>query len=122
MLPNFLFPEQTATANGAGPAIEIGDSAGGVLQVTLGITDVVEQESLDVSIWGSADGLDFGLKPIAAFPQKFYAGVYTVLLDLQKVPDFRFLQVHWKMHRWGHWGATPKFTFYVFGELLKDAA
>ena len=42
--------------------------------MTLAITKIIEQESLDLSIFGSADGATWGAKPIAAFPQKFYCG------------------------------------------------
>jgi len=40
--------------------------------LTLAITNIIEQESLDVSIFGSADGATWDPKPVAAFPQKFY--------------------------------------------------
>ena len=79
---------------------------------------IVEQESLDVSIWGSADGKEWGAKPLIAFPQKFYVGVYTILLDLSAHPEVRYLQARWQVARWGVGSTKPMFTFYVFAEEL----
>ena len=62
MLPAFIIPEQSVDANGTGEALELGDDAGRMLLLTLGITDIVEQESLDISISGSADGEEWGEK------------------------------------------------------------
>jgi hypothetical protein len=118
MLPNFLFPETEVQKDGEGPAIPVEEAAGKTLQLTLGITDVVEQESLDLHVFGSADGAEWTAKPLISFPQKFYQGVYTVLLDLSQFPDVRHLKVKYKPNRWGHWTDPPKFKFYVFAEVL----
>jgi hypothetical protein len=118
MLPNFLFPEQAVTQDGEGAALEIGDAAGAVIQLTLGITDLIEQESIDVTIYGSAAGVEWSVKPLATFPQKFYKGMYTILLDLTPASDVHFLKVKYKMNRWGHWTTGPMFKFFVFAEPL----
>ena len=120
MLPNFLLPDQVVRQNGSGPAIELGDQVGGVVAITLGVNRIIEQESLDVSIWGSSDGQAWGDKPIAAFPQKFYCGTYSMLLDLTEQSDVRFLRVDWKMNRWGRGEPTPLFGLYVFAEAVKQ--
>ncbi|MEJ7605284.1 MAG: hypothetical protein WKF37_03230 [Bryobacteraceae bacterium] len=112
MLPNFLLPEQALSEDGEGPAIEI--PAGRTLELTLGITHVIEQESLDVSVYGSADGSNWSPKPLTAFPQKFYPGIWSILLDLSPQPDLRQLKVRFKMNRWGKWSSGPTFRFYVF--------
>src|SRR5688572_7860369 len=101
MLPNFLFEEQTVTTNAEGPALDIHDAAGKAIQLTLGITETVEQASLDIAIYGSADGIEWTPKPLTTFPQKFYNGMYTILLDLRSLPDMRFLKAAYKMNRWG---------------------
>jgi hypothetical protein len=119
MLPNFLFPEAEVQKDGEGPAIPVEDAAGTMLQLTLGITEVVEQESLEVTIHGSAEGTEWGAKPLAAFPPKFYTGVYTILLDLAATPEVRFLRVKYKAARWGHWTSGPSFRFYVFAETVQ---
>jgi hypothetical protein len=116
-MPNqFLVPETKIEANGSGPALDLGASAGRPLLLTLGITKIVEQESLDVAIWGSADGTNWGAKPLIAFTQKFYVGTYTVLLDLSANPDVKFIQARWEPARWGVGSITPMFQFYVFAE------
>jgi hypothetical protein len=118
---NFLVPETQAEKDGSGEPLDVGAAAGGPLALTLGITKIVEQESLDVSIWGSADGKEWGAKPLAAFPQKFYQGVYTILLDLAAHPEVRFLQARWKLARWGVGHTQPVFSFYVFAEAFPEA-
>jgi hypothetical protein len=83
------------------------------MQLTLGISEVVEQESIDVAIWGSQDGTDWGKKPIAAFPQKFYQGLATVVADLSQVKQ---VQVRWTVNRWGRGDSKPMFKFFVAWE------
>jgi hypothetical protein len=121
MLPNFILPETAVEKDGTGPAIELGELRSPTLLLTLGIMDVVEQESLDVSIWASADGEKWGEKPLLAFPQNFYRGTYQILCDLSARPDTKFLRTQWKTARWGVGSATPMFRFYVFAEPFAGA-
>lgn len=116
MLPGFLVPETTIESNGSSPAVDLGDSAGKMLLLTLGILDIVEQESLDISLWGSADGETWLEKPIRTFPQKFYCGTYQILCPLDAHSDVRYLRVDWKVHRWGVGSKTPMFKLYLFAE------
>ena len=118
MLPAFLVPETTIDSNGSTDPIDLGESAGNRLLLTLGILDIVEQESLDIAIWGSEDGEEWGEKPIRSFPQKFYAGTYQILCPLDASPEVRYLRVEWKAHRWGVGETTPMFKFYLFAELF----
>ena len=48
-----------------GPALDVSGAASRVFLFTLEITNIVEQEALDVSIHGSADGTAWGPKPLA---------------------------------------------------------
>jgi hypothetical protein len=120
MLPNFLLPEQVVRQNGSGPVIDLGQSGNSLLAVTLGINRIIEQESIDVRIVGSADGTTWTDKPRSAFPQKFYCGVYTLLLDLSERPEVRYLRVDWKLNRWGRGEPTPLFGLYVFAEPVQQ--
>jgi hypothetical protein len=122
MLPDFLLPETVTRQNGTGPEIELGSHGGTQLLLTLGITRIIEQESLDIEVWGSADKLNWKDKPILRFPQKFYCGTYSQVLDLAKHPDVKFLRVNYKLNRWGRGEATPLFGFYVFGEEASRAS
>jgi hypothetical protein len=122
MLPNFLLPESVLREDGSSPSVPVGDAKGKLVSLTLGITRIIEQESLDVSIWGSSDGTNWGTKPLLTFPQKFYCGTYTLLLDLTEYPDVEYLRVQWKMNRWGRGEPKPMFGFYVFGQPVEAPA
>jgi len=119
MLPEFLIEETTVREAGTGPAVDLGVKRDETLIVTLGITRIIEQESIDLSIWGSADGADWGAKPIATFPQKFYCGTYQILVDLSEHPDVRYLRAKWGVNRWGKGDPKPLFTIYLFAQAMK---
>ncbi len=121
MLPNFLLPETVVREEGKSPELEIGAAAGKALLVTLGVTRIIEQESLDVSVWGSADGTEWGAKPLLAFPQKFYCGTYQAVLDLARLPDVKVLRAQWKVNRWGRGEPKPLFGFYLFAQELAES-
>jgi hypothetical protein len=116
MLDVFLVPETAVEADGESASVEIGSGAGKFLVLTLAITKIAEQQSLDVGIWGSVDGADWGANPLKVFPQKFYRGVYEILLDLSGRPDVRFLKAKWHVNRWGVGDTKPRFTFLVKAE------
>jgi hypothetical protein len=122
MLPNFLLPEIVTRQDGAGSEMELAAAAGKPLLLTLGITNGIEQESLDVAIRGSADGQTWTEKPLLTFPQKFYCGTYALLLDLSAHPEIKYLRVQWKMNRWGRGEPTPQFGFYVFAQAANAVA
>ena len=128
MIDAYLVPEQTtATAKGDGAPVDVSPAAGATFLATLRITRIVEQEALDVSLWGSADGAAWGAKPLASFPQKFYAGEHPLLLDLSAHPEVKFLRAHWEVNRWGRGPLTPMFEFGVTlkqvpKEVLAEAA
>ena len=119
MLPQFLLPETTIREGGTGPDLSLGDQQGETLILTLGITRIIEQESIDLSIWGSADGSDWGAKPLVSFPQKFYCGTYQILLDLSDRADIRYLRTKWQVNRWGKGDPTPLFGIYVFVQAME---
>ena len=121
MLAKYLLPEGVARQDGSSPALALGANRCKPLQLTLGITRIVEQESLDISVWGSPDQENWEL--IAAFPLKSYCGTYSLLLDLTRNPETRFLRTEWKMNRWGRGGdAAPLFGFYLLAEEAKMQA
>ena len=120
MLPVFLLPETTVREAGNGSDLDLGESQGRTVLLTLGITRIIEQESLDVSIFGSADGNEWGSKPLISFPQKFYCGTYQILLDLTQHPGVKFLRVKWNAQRWGKGDTKPLFGFYVFAQEMRQ--
>jgi len=128
MIDTFLVPEKTTvTAKGDGPAVDVSGAASRVFLLTLEITKIIEQESLEVSVFGSADGAAWGPKPIVAFPQKFYCGESPLLLDLTAHAEVKFVRAHWEVARWGRGTETPMFEFglkmkEVPANILKEAA
>ncbi len=117
----------TASTKGDGPAIDVSGATTRVFLLTLAITKIIEQESLDVSVYGSSDGASWSAKSIGAFPQKFYAGESPLLLDLTAHPDVKLVRAHWEMARWGRGVETPLFEFGVSmrevpAEILRETA
>ncbi|HEY6763835.1 MAG TPA: hypothetical protein VI386_03615 [Candidatus Sulfotelmatobacter sp.] len=112
MLDTFLVPERTVVnAKGDSPTTDVSGAASRVFLLTLEITQIVEQESLDVAIFGSPDGATWGAKPILAFPQKFYCEESPLLLDLTAHGEVKFVRAHWEVARWGRGSETPMFEF-----------
>jgi hypothetical protein len=109
----------TAEGSGQGAPLELGPLTGKKLLLVLHIDEVLEQESLHVSIWGSADGQGWGSQALFWFPQKFYSGVTPAALDLGQRPDIKFLQARWEANRWGRGIPRPHFRFAV---EVQDAA
>ena len=118
MIDTVLVNDKTVvTAKGDGSALDLGAASGGVFLLTLEITRIIEQESLELSVFGSADGGTWEVKPLASFPQKFYCGQSPLLLDLAAHPEVKFVRAHWDVARWGRGVETPMFEF---GVSLKE--
>jgi hypothetical protein len=128
MIEAFLVPENTVVnAKGDGPALDVSRSEGRIFLLTLAITNIIEQESIEVSIFGSTDGAAWDAKPVTAFPQKFYREEIPLLLNLTGRPEVQFIRAHWEVARWGRGSETPTFEFCVtLGEfpmeILAEAA
>jgi hypothetical protein len=127
MIDTFLVAEKTVVnAKGDGPSVDISGAASRVFLLTLEITRIIEQESLDVSVFGSSDGATWGAKALVAYQQKFYCGEFPLLLDLSAHPDVKFVRAHWEVARWGRGHETPMFEFdlklkEIPAEILRDA-
>src|SRR5262249_46663482 len=127
MIDSFLVPEKTVvSARGEGSAVDISGAVNRVFLLTLDIAKIIEQESLDVHIFASADGTSWEAKPAISFPQKFYAGQHPLLLDLSERSAAKFLRAQWEVARWGRGTETPMFEFSlaireVPADVLKEA-
>ena len=118
MIDTALVAEKTVvSAKGDGPSVDVSSARGRVFLLTLEITKIIEQESLEVSIHGSADGAVWDAKPIVAFPQKFYCGQSPMLLDLTAHPEVKFVRAPWEVAPGGRGVETPMFEF---GLRLKE--
>ena len=127
MIDTVLVPDKTViSAKGDGVPVDVSSAGNRVFLLTLNITNIVEQESLDVSVYGSADGATWEPKSIVSFPQKFYRGQQPLLLDLTQHAPVKFVRAHWEAHRWGRGSETPMFEFGVTikevpTEVLREA-
>jgi hypothetical protein len=112
MFDAFLVPEKSlVTAKGDSAALDVSAAASAVFLATLSITDVVEQESLEITLFTSTDGATWDAKPVASFPQRFYVGQYSLLVDLSAASGAKFLRAHWEVGRWGRGPTEAKFEF-----------
>jgi len=106
-----LIPENTRMeANGEGAAFDISASPSRTFLCRLTVTDQIEQESLDVSIWGSPDGETWTKKPLLRLPQQFYRGTTKLILDLSLRPEIKFIRARWELFRWGRVSPIPMFV------------
>jgi len=107
---NMIPPGTRLTANGDGEARDIGSSATRTFLCTMFIEDQIEQESVDLSIWGSQDGQEWGKMPLLKMPQQFYRGESRQVLDLSMRPEIRFVRAKWELARWGRVAPHPMFV------------
>jgi hypothetical protein len=106
---DLLAPDTLLEANGNGELANVANSATGTFLCTMFISDQIEQESLDLSIWGSADGEAWGTHPILKLPQRFYRGETRAVLELTLRPEVKFIRAKWELNRWGRVAPTPMF-------------
>jgi hypothetical protein len=112
MIDTSLVAEKTTvTAKGDGERVDLGGASDRLFLLTLDITRIIEQESLEITIMGSTDGTTWDPKPIVTFPQKFYCGQHPLLLNLAGHPNMKFIRAHWEVARWGRGTVTPMFEF-----------
>jgi hypothetical protein len=110
----YLVPPGTVVeTRGSGAPLQLGELTGKRLMISLRLTEIIEQESLEVSLWGSPDGNDWGTHSLFVFPQVFYRGTTPAALDLSQRPEVRFLEARWDVNRWGRGYPRPHFEFSV---------
>ena len=106
-----LIPADTKLeSNGNGEPLDISETVSRTFFCTLAVTEQIEQESLDVSIWGSVDGQAFGKRPLLKLPQQFYRGTTKMVLDISLRPEIKFVRARWELNRWGRVSPTPMFV------------
>ncbi len=115
---HFVGPNTLITADGEGPVFEIGQSPR-LFVLQMDITEVVDQESIELSIWGSPNANDWGTQPLLKFPQRFYRGGTRMVLDLLNNPAVRFVRARWQVNRWGRGRPEPHFRFGVVARPIE---
>jgi hypothetical protein len=103
-------PGTRMEASAVGASFNISESATRTFLCRLTVTDQIEQESLDVSIWGSADGETWPKRPLLKLPQQFYRGTTKLVLDLSLRSEVKFIRARWDLNRWGRVAPTPMFV------------
>jgi hypothetical protein len=97
-------------SNGDGASFDISGSATRTFLCVLTVADQLEQESLDVSIYGSTDSTTWTPKPLLKLPQQFYRGTTKMVLDLSLRPEVKFIRARWEVNRWGRGAPLPMFV------------
>jgi hypothetical protein len=110
-------PGTKLTENGEGAAHDIGTSATRTFMCWVEITDQIEQESVDISIYGSEDGQSWGKMPLLKMPQRFYRGDTRQILDLSSRPEIKHLRAKWELARWGR---VAPHAMFVLGFRLTE--
>ncbi len=103
-------PNTKMESNGDGASFDISGSATRTFRCLLTVADQLEQESLDVLIYGSADGATWTSKPLLKLPQQFYRGTTKMVLDLSPRPEIKFIRACWELIRWGRGAPLPMFV------------
>ncbi len=111
MLPDFLVQEITIRASGESDPFACTEHLEHSLLLTLCIAHAVEHESLEVEIFGSADGIHWPSKHLKTFPEKSYCGCYDLTLPPSNA---RYLKAVWRASRWDRSESKPFFRFHVY--------
>jgi hypothetical protein len=107
---DLIAPATLLQENGHGEAVDVRASATRTFYCSMLIREQIEQESVDVAIWGSADGENWGTHPLLKLPQQFYRGETRAVLELVLVPEINFIRAGWELNRWGRVAPSPMFV------------
>jgi hypothetical protein len=118
MLPDFLVPEITVRESGESSVFILDESGKTSLVLTLSITHATEQESLDLDIHESSDGISWSTAPIASFKKKSYCGTYQLASRAQG----HYVKAVWRVNRWSRGESRPFFRFYLFAQEARARA
>lgn len=102
-------PGSRLTKDGEGATFDLAGSSTRTFLCAMDITTQIEQESVDVSVWGSQDGGSWGKTPLLIMPEQFYRGESTQILDLSLRREIRYIRARWKLTRWGRVSPHPMF-------------
>ena len=111
MLPNFFVEETIARESGESAIFEIGQFARQSVVLTFGITHAVEQQHIQLQIYGSADGRVWSPRPLLNFPPKCYCGEYQLTLPPCDMP---YLKAAWRARPLGAHGSAAFFPLLSF--------
>jgi hypothetical protein len=116
MLPDFLVEEMIVRESGESAVFDVGQYSHNTLALRFCITHAVEQQSIELEIYGSKDGERWDARPLLSLPAKCYCGDYHATLPPSGA---RHLKAVWRVKRWARSGQRPYFRFYVFAEVAR---
>ena len=120
MSPVCLFSETVVQDSGFGPVVDLGEASNKPLLLTLSITRMMEEHTLCVTVWGSPDRVDWGSRPVAVLPNRYYCGEYQHLLDLSSYPAIRHLRLEYNFTGWGYDDRAKVSSFSLSASLAHD--
>lgn len=97
------------TKDGEGAVFDLSAGSTRTFVCALEIAAQLEQESVEISVWGSADGASWEKRPLLIMPQQFYKAESNQILDLSLRPEIRYIRARWKLTRWGRVSPHPMF-------------
>jgi hypothetical protein len=103
-------PGTRLETNAKGAPVDVRASRSRIFFCVMEITDQIEQESVDISIEGSADAETWTPQPILRLPQRFYRGQTRAVLDLTTWQEVNFIRASWDLNRWGRVDPHPMFA------------
>ena len=119
MLPNFLVEETTVRESGHSAVFNAQELSDQSLAITFGITHAVENETIEIDIHGSYDGVNWASEPLARFAPKSWCGTYRLTLPRA---DAQYLRAAWRVSRWSSADNQPFFRIYLFAEAARVRA
>ena len=114
-----LLLEEEVRCSALGTGIELGPARGQILQLVLDIRRMSERQTIDMLVWGSTNGTDWGPRPLVTIPRKYYCGSYSYKLDLTEHPDVKFINAEYRVNKPG---AVLSMTAEMAHELAMAAA
>jgi hypothetical protein len=93
-----LLPDTEVRSSGVGPIVSLSEFTGQLLQIQISINRILERESVDLSLWASPDGQDWGARPVLRFPRRYHCGTCHFVMDLEECPDARFLRIEYRLN------------------------
>ncbi len=96
--------------DGEGSIFDLAASETRTFLCTMEITAQVEQESVELSVWGSEDRETWEKRPLLIMPQRFYKGDTSQILDLSLRLEIHYIRARWNVFRWGRVAPQPMFV------------
>jgi hypothetical protein len=119
LISQFLVEDTAIQGPGEGPAFDTRAFEGHPFSIILGITHAIEQESIEIDLLASDDGVNWQSRPVFSFPPKYYCGTYEASLAQLRE---RYVKPVWRASRWARGDDKPFFRFYLLAQPVRVRA